>query len=119
MISYKLQLLLLLFSLFFLFFVISMIRKYKLDLKYALLWVLVNIFFIFISIAPQIIAILSSIIGIEVPSNAVFLIGIIFLYLIVFSLTVALSRTSFKLKELIQEVGILKNQIEKMKKYKE
>lgn len=89
-----------------------MIRKNKLDLKYALLWIGVTVVFILLALIPQVIVLASAIIGIEVASNALFLIGIIFAYAILFSLTVALSRTSSKVKEIVQELGLLKNELE-------
>jgi hypothetical protein len=116
MFSLKLQLLLLLVSLLILFIVINMIRRYSLELKYSLLWLGLSLLTLIMVIFPTVLVWISEQLGIKLPSNALFLFGIIAIFLIVFSLTVALSRSSNKVKDLIQEVGILKHKLEQLEK---
>lgn len=114
MISFKLQIILLVFSTVTFIFLINMIKKYVLELKYSLLWLLLSILTIIFSVIPQISLIISEVMGTEKPVNALFFLGIIGSLSIIFSLTVALSQLSNKVKQLTQEIGILKEEIEKM-----
>jgi len=107
-----LQIILVISTIIFSAYIISMINKRKLQLKYALTWILTSFVFILISIFPSLLFNLSKILHIFNPVNALFLIIIFFLMIIVFTLSVAISKSSLKVKDLTQEVGILKNYIE-------
>jgi hypothetical protein len=96
-----------------------MIKKYKLELKYSLLWLMIIIILFFLSLFPNLLEGFSLLLGIEVPSNTLFLFGIISIYLITFTSTVSLSRFSNRVKELTQELGILKNKVEELEKKQE
>lgn len=96
-----------------------MIRKQKIELKYTLLWLLLSFISILLSIFPKITYKMSQILGIETPVNTLFLIGIIGSLLIIFSLTVALSRNSSRIKDLTQELGILKEELLELKRKQE
>lgn len=116
MIPLKLQIILIVFSALGFVYILNMIKKYKLELKYSLLWLLIVILLFFLSLFPRWISMLSSIVGIEVPSNTLFLFGIISIYLITFTLTVSLSRLSNRAKELTQELGLLKQKVEELER---
>ena len=91
--------------------IISMIRKEKLDLKYSLSWIIINIVILVLGMFPQMIDWIARLIGVATPINAVFFFGIVFQMLITFSLTVAQYRNSKKLKDLAQKVALLEKQI--------
>lgn len=114
MISLKLQVLLVLISLISLVLLINMIVKYKLELKYSLLWILFNIITIVFATFPSIPEVLSVWLGFEKPVNAVFLFGILISLIIIFSLTITISNTQNKLKQLSQELGINKLQYKQL-----
>lgn len=94
-----------------------MIRKEKLELKYAFLWIITSLILITLSFFPELVVLISSSLGIELPSNAVFLIGNFFMLMILFSLTIALSRHSSRNKNLTQELAILKTRMDKLEGY--
>lgn len=96
-------------------FLIKMITKNKLELKYALLWLLLGIILLLMVFIPNLVMFLAQILGIDTPTNALFLFGILILLAITFSLTVALSRATNKIKDLAQELGIIKYEFEKLK----
>jgi hypothetical protein len=116
MIPIKLQMILIIFSLIGVIYIVNMIKKYRLELKYSLLWLFLICLLFILAMFPNLFNYISVIIQIEKPSNALFLFGIISILLINFSLTVALSRTSNKIKELTQELGIVKKQLENFQK---
>lgn len=119
MITLKLQLLLLIFSLSGFIILLNMISKYRLELKYALLWLGLSLLTVLLAIFPNISMILTSIMSIESPVNALFLFFIGFSLAILFSLSVALSRTSQSVKNLTQELGIMKAELNKLTKQTE
>ncbi len=112
MITLKLQLLLIVFSLFVFFIFINRIRKYKLELKYSLIWIFFSTAGIVFSIFPQIFFVISWVMGIQLPVNAVFLLAVSSIFLILYSLTVSLSNHSRKLRALTQELALMRNYIE-------
>ena len=98
-------------SVLFFVFIINIIRTKKLELKYALIWILTSLSFIIMSVFPETVFIVAKVLEVEVASNALFLCIIFLLLLMVFALTVAVSRQAGRTKRLVQEMGILKAEI--------
>lgn len=98
-------------SVLFFVFIINMVRTKKLELKYALIWILTSLSFIIMSVFPETVFIVAKVLEVEVASNALFLCIIFLLLLMVFALTVAVSRQAGRTKRLVQEMGILKAEI--------
>ncbi|MCK9313715.1 MAG: DUF2304 domain-containing protein [Methanocorpusculum sp.] len=115
MIQIRLQLFLIVISLTFLIYIFSLVRKEKLELKYTLAWCLMGFVLVLIAVQPQIVEIIAELLGIGLPVNAVFLLGIFCILIILLTLTVAISRTSIRTKRLIQELAILKFEINENK----
>lgn len=116
MIPLTLQVILFTTSILGLVGIINMIVKYKLELKYALLWMALGLTVVIISIFPTIVGVLTKILDIETPVNTLFLISIVIILAILFHLTVALSSSYNKIKELTQELGLYKREIDELKK---
>lgn len=115
MVSIKLQFFLLLGSIICLFLFINLIRKYSIELKYSMLWLIIMLISTFLSIFPKSFTFISHLIGIELPVNALFLLTIFGIMLIMFSLTLEVSKSTIKIKELSQELGLLRHELEKLK----
>lgn len=113
---FRLQIILVVFSILCLVFIVNRIINYKIELKYTLLWLLLSISTIILSVFPRSLEFISESLSIETPVNALFMLAIIAIFLIIYSLTISLSRNSTKVKELTQEIGILKNIIENKNK---
>lgn len=107
-----LQIILICCSMVFFMFIFHMVRIKKLELKYALTWILACGFFVVIAIVPQIVSLIAELLFIKEPVNALFLIIMFFVIFIIFTLTIALSSVVNKCKTLTQELGILKMQLE-------
>ena len=88
-----------------------MVHRGKLNLKYALLWILAGVVGLIMDIFPGIAAAL----GIELPINMLFFVGFCFALLLVFGLTIKVSKMSDEVKRLTQELAILKYDIEEKK----
>lgn len=110
----KLQLLLLFMSILFLLLLINMIKKYELQLKYALLWFVVVLVMIIVAVFPGIAFFFTDVFGIQDPSNFVFLLGILSCLVIIFSLSISISTLSSKMRQMSQEIGLLKYQFKEL-----
>lgn len=115
MISFKFQIILILGALFCFFALINLIRKYKLELRYSLLWMVVMLLVLVLAINPHLVVWISRGMGVEMPVNAVFFLTIFGLIVIVFSLTITVSRLTTKIKELSQQVGIMQHHLNEMR----
>lgn len=111
-----LQIILIIASVALFIYIFNMVRVKRLELRYALTWILTSFSFIILSVFPRVLKFISSVLHIKEPVNTVFLLIIFFLIIIIFTLTLALSRNANRVKTLIQEVGIIKLELEKMKR---
>ena len=113
--SVKLQLLLIFSVLPGLLIMVNLIRKNTLELKYALLWLLMATTILGIMVFPQSIIDLTQLLGFQVPFNGLLFVGFYFLVAILFSLTIIVSKQSQRIKTLNQELAILKYEIKELK----
>ncbi|MFQ7156533.1 MAG: DUF2304 domain-containing protein [Merdimonas faecis] len=102
----KLQIIIAVAILFALGIIINMIRKKALELRYALAWLIVGVGVFVLDIFPGIMVKLASVLGIYSPVNMLFFLGFCFSLVIIFVLTVAVSRMSIRIKELTQELAL-------------
>lgn len=102
-------------SVFFLAMVLRTVSRKKLQVQYALIWILLSIGTFLLAIIPGVAEWLSTLVGIETPSNFIYLLAILALLVLTFSLTVIVSKQSQKIKSIIQSVSI-KEFIEKERK---
>jgi hypothetical protein len=116
MITTKLQLVMSLISFGGLAFLLNQIVKYRLELKYTLLWLFLSVITILLAVFPRISFELARLLGIETPVNVIFLLGILLSLMIVFSLTVALSQHMVRIRQLSQELGICKNELAQLQR---
>lgn len=107
-----LQAILLSVCVLFTVYIVKMINKEKLELRYALTWLLASFGLIIVGIFPKLLNTIARILHILSPVNALFLIIIFFLLVIIFTLTIALSKSKKQIVAISQEVGILKEKIE-------
>ncbi|MGI6007333.1 MAG: DUF2304 domain-containing protein [Ruminococcus sp.] len=95
---------------------IYMIRGNRLKLKYALTWFLLAAGILVFGCFPALSSALAGFFGIGTPVNMLFFAGFCFSLIIIFSLTVAVSRLSGSMKKLAQETALLKKELEEVKK---
>jgi len=92
--------------------ILELIRRNHLKERYSLLWLATGGIFLILSLAPELLFPITQFFGFKVPSNALFLAGIIFLVIITLGMTVAISHLSEKNKSLTQEIVLLKKRVE-------
>lgn len=102
----RLQIIVAIAILFALGVIINMIRKRALELRYALAWLIVGVGVLILDVFPGVMEKLASVLGIYSPVNMLFFLGFCFSLVIIFVLTVAVSRMSIRIKELTQELAL-------------
>lgn len=96
--------------------IVNMIKKRNLELKYALSW-LAAIFSVFVfDCFPILLNKLSHMLGIWAPVNMIFFLGFCFALVIIFILTVTLSRMSERVRKLSQAVALNEEKIDELMK---
>lgn len=90
--------------------ILQQVRKNKLNLRFALLWLVLGVLMLVIDIFPEIITFAASTLGLELASNLLFFLGICFTLILVFGLTLKVSKLSDEAKRLTQEVALLKEE---------
>ncbi len=99
---------LILVSLLTLIFITRKVRNAQIKLEDSIFWFCVAGLLLVFSIFPQIFFAVSSFVGIVSPANLVFLCFIFILLILGFNLSVHLSQTDTKLKELTQQLAVEK-----------
>lgn len=112
MMTFKIQLIIGICLVVALLAIVNMIRKRKLELKYALSWLIAIVFVLILDCFPVLLIRLSYFLGIWAPVNMIFFLGFCFSLLIIFVLTVTLSRMSERVRKLAQAVALNEEKIE-------
>ena len=86
--------------------IINMIRRKRLELRYALAWLMVGVGTLILDCFPDLMNWLARKLGIVSPINMLFFLGFCFSLMIIFVLTVAVSRMSIRIKQLAQEIAL-------------
>lgn len=111
----KLQLSLLIVSVLSLIYVIYTVIKNKMNIHYAIVWIIWSVCMIILSIFPGIIALIGELIGILVPVNTVYLLLIFLLYCMTFYLFLKISKHNEEIIKLNYEIANLKKEKSKKK----
>ena len=82
------------------------IRRSKVRIEDAIFWVLFSLILILLSIFPQIVYLLSDIVGTQSPANLIFTMIIFLLLMKVFSMAVKISQLESRLQELVQKMAL-------------
>ena len=115
----KIQVLIILAVLAAMLYIINKIRTKGIELKYCLLWLLLELGIIVFAGFPQLSKWLSHLLGISQPVNMLFFAGFCFTLPIIFSLFATVSKMSEKVKRLTQELALMNEKLEREEKRKE
>lgn len=103
-------------SIIALIFVIVSVVKRKLNIKYSIVWILWSILALLMAAFPNIFYDFSTLLGIELPVNAVFLIMMTLLYGLSFYSYIMISKHNDEIIKLTYEISSLKKQLEEKNK---
>ena len=102
----------------YLAFIIHLLKKRKLELKYTLLWLIASFVLLIITVFPSTMYWISNIIGIHTPINSAFILGCMFIILILITITSIVSSLNKNLRMLTQEVALLEKRVRELEKNK-
>lgn len=104
--SVALRICLILLSVSSLFYIIKKIRYSKMQIEYAIFWIVLSLIMIVMAVFPQIVYRITMFMGMISAANVVYLFIIGVLLLKVFMMTIEISNLENKVKELVQQIGI-------------
>ena len=96
----------------FFLWVVYLVRFHRLSLRDSLLWMLSTVAVFVLALFPRLLQSMARALTIEVPSNALFALAILYLTLNVLSLTIALSSSASRTRRLTQECALLRGELE-------
>lgn len=99
----------------FLGWVVALVRWQRLSLRDSLLWVVSTCAVLAMVLFPGMLRGLARALAIEVPSNALFALAILYLALNVLSITIALSGTTTRERRLAQECALLRAELDALR----
>lgn len=114
--SAALRIFLLAIAIVFLIEVFRLVSAGKLQLKYSLLWMLLSLILIICAVFPGIVSAFSALLGFQAPSNFVFLVSVVGLLGICLSLTVIVSWQARDIRQLIQRVTLIQEDLDSLTK---
>ena len=93
-----------------------MLRRKKLREKYAILWLLIGALTVVLAAFPHLLNIASELLGVQLPSNLLFIMSILLLLGVCLHLSWELSVLEDETRALAEEVAILRAQVEAITK---
>lgn len=112
----SLRIALLVITCIYLFLVLKAIKHKKLQISFSIFWLLTGIVLIIALLIPNLIENISSALGFELTVNMIFCVTIFIAFYLIFNLTILISKQSRKNVTLIQEISILKEQVNALEK---
>ncbi len=94
--------------------ILDLLRRKKIREKYAALWLIVGAATVVLGAFPQLLAIAAETVGVEIPSNLLFALGILFVLGVLLHLSVEISAVEDETRALAEEVAILRTQLESL-----
>ncbi|MDS0525583.1 DUF2304 domain-containing protein [Clostridium sp. SHJSY1] len=107
----RIQILFIVVVFLFLIGIIHLLKKKKLDLKYTLLWIIATVVLLIVTIFPNIMYVISNLIGIETPINSALVLAGVFVIIILITITSIVSQLNRTVRVLVQEVALLEKRI--------
>lgn len=92
--------------------IVNMIRNKSLELKYALAWLIVGICVLILDLFPGLMDWMAKLMGIASSVNMLFFLGFCFSLVIIFTLTISISRMSIQIKKLAQKLALYEKQVD-------
>ena len=86
--------------------IVNMVRKRSLELKYVLVWIGCDLILFIFTLFPNLMQKLANVLGIYSPVNMIFFLGFVLSLVIIFTLTVALSRVTARVRKLAQMIAL-------------
>lgn len=106
--------LLILGALAYLAFILFLLKKNRLTVKYAIIWLVSACVLMLFALFPYVVLVLTDLLGMAVPSNTVFLLAVAFMLLLLISLSSAVSQFAQKITRLAQKNALLEERVRRL-----
>jgi hypothetical protein len=93
-------------------FVVEMLRRGFLREKFAALWLLVSAGLVLIAVFPGVLRWSADLVGVQVPSNLLFMMSALLLLVVSVQLSNEVSRVEARTRRLAEEIALLKRALE-------
>ena len=100
------RIILIVVSLLTTFYILKRIRQSKLQIEYAIFWILFAGVLIVLSLFPWLVTLFTRLIGMQLPVNFIFMVFSFVLMVKMFLMTIELSTLENKVKDLTQELAL-------------
>lgn len=94
--------------------VTEMLRRKKLREKYAIWWLVVGVATLILAAFPQLLVMVAQLVGVQLPSNLLFILSILMLLGVCLHLSWEISVVEEETRALAEEVAILRVQVERI-----
>jgi len=95
--------------------VLWLIRTQRLHLRESLIWLLTTLLAIAVTAWPELLVRGSKLIGVQVPANALFGAGLLYLAVNVLAVTIAMSQNTTGVRRLAQECALLRAEVAELR----
>ena len=106
--SVRLQIIIIVCMLSVLLYIFNLMRHKRLDFKFAIGWIFIDICIMALAVCPVILTKIAKLIGIASPVNMLFFFGFCFSVAIIFALSMTISKLTDRVKKLSQEIAIIR-----------
>lgn len=100
-------------SIFLVGFILELVRRRQLKEEYSILWLLVGVLLFIIVVWRSLQDLIAKLVGIVYPPSALFLLGLLFIVVLLLHFSTVISQLSEQNKELAQKIALLENQLRK------
>ena len=114
MITPKMQIVAVIAVILFLGMLVWLLRKNRMELRYALLWFICGVIMLILAVFPKLLDRFAKLVGIYSSVNALFAVALFFALMLILSLTSIVSREKQEIVRLIQELAVLENRVSKL-----
>jgi len=94
-------------------FIVRLVRRHGLRTKYSLLWISVGVALATLAVFPDLLTIVSELLGIYYPPATLLLLAVGFLFLVVVHFSWELSRSEERIRVLAEELALLRERTER------
>ena len=99
-------------SILIMLFVVELVRRRRLREEYSWLWLLTGVVIILLVVWYDLLVFITHLIGAIAPTTTLFIFGLLFLMLISLHYSLQISKLSHQVKEMAQQLTLLKDQVE-------
>lgn len=99
-------------SILIMMLVVELVRRRRLREEYSWLWLLTGVVIILLVVWYDLLAFITHLIGAIAPTTTLFIFGLLFLMLISLHYSLQISKLSHQVKEMAQQLTLLKDQVD-------